>query len=254
MQHSERYLEADWPAPANVKAMVTTRNGGFSSGSYSSFNMGLYTGDDQTVVLKNRQQLITDWKLPTEPQWLKQVHGVDVIQARAGQEALEADAVFTNEEGVICTVLTADCLPVLFCDQSGTVVAAAHAGWKGLAAGVLENTVQAMNVDLSEIMVWFGPAISQNNFEIGPEVRDQFLALHPEAAMAFKPGDEDRWFADLCLLARQRLERMGVNRIFGGHFCSVDQSDLFYSYRRDGKVSGRMASLIWLNGYTSSTF
>ena len=245
MQHSERYHLADWPAPANVKALVTTRRGGFSSGVFSRFNMGIYSGDNPETVEQNRRQLTADWQLEHAPQWLKQVHGIDVIEALPNQGEQEADAMFTRTPGLMCTALTADCLPVLFCDRSGTVVASAHAGWKGLLAGVLENTVKAMAVDNGEILVWLGPAISQKNFEVGPEVREQFLAVNPEAADAFIPGEGDRWFADIYRLARQRLEAISITAIYGGGLCSVEQEALFYSYRRDGRQSGRMASVIW---------
>lgn len=245
MQYRERYIIADWPAPENVRALVTTRRDGFSSGAFSSFNMGIYSGDGSRTVEKNRAQLAIDWQLDNSPQWLKQVHGVNVVQARPGQEEQEADAMFTREPGLMCTALTADCLPVLFCDRSGSVVASAHAGWKGLLAGVLENTVKAMKVNPAEILVWFGPAISQKHFEVGPEVREQFMAVDPSAAEAFIPGEGDRWFADIYQLARQRLEKISVTAIYGGGFCSVEQEELFYSYRRDGKESGRMASVIW---------
>ena len=254
MLHDERYLLANWPAPTNIKAFVTTRRGGFSTGVFSSFNMGIYSGDNPATAKKNRAQLTIDWQLEHPPQWLKQVHGVDVIEAhrcpsssyQEEQEEQEADAMFTREPGIMCTALTADCLPVLFCDRSGSVVASAHAGWKGLLAGVLENTVRAMGVDPANILVWLGPAISQKNFEVGPEVREQFIAINPAAGEAFIPGEGDRWFADIYQLARQRLGKISVTAIYGGGFCSVEQDDLFYSYRRDGKKSGRMASVIWL--------
>lgn len=242
----ERYIIADWPAPENVRALVTTRRGGFSKDSFSSFNMGIYSGDNPETVEQNRAQLTSDWQLNRPPQWLKQVHGVDVIEARPGQGEQQADAMFTRETGVMCTALTADCLPVLFCDHSGTVVAAAHAGWKGLLAGVLENTVKAMDVNPADILVWLGPAISQKSFEVGPEVREQFIAVEPQAAGAFVCGEGDRWFADIYQLARQRLRGSSVTAVYGGGFCSVAQEDLFYSYRRDGRESGRMASVIWI--------
>ncbi|ELT99731.1 hypothetical protein CAPTEDRAFT_95249, partial [Capitella teleta] len=180
------------------------------------------------------------------PLWLKQVHGVEVADAGTDNQEVEADASASHESGAACTVLTADCLPVLFCNLDGTVVAAAHAGWKGLAAGVLEATIKSMGVPPETVMAWLGPAISQRNFEIGPEVREQFLAEDIGCSEAFISGRGDRWFADLYSLACRRLNRFGVNRIYGGEFCSYDQPELFYSYRRDGKASGRMASLIWL--------
>ncbi|WP_257266362.1 peptidoglycan editing factor PgeF [Endozoicomonas sp. ONNA2] len=240
---SERYLWAHWPAPEGVKALVTTRKGGLSEAGFCSFNLGLYSGDVRDTVQANRQQLKQD--LAITPLWLKQVHGVEVADANADQQETEADASVSRQPGAACAVLTADCLPVLFCNLDGTVVAAAHAGWKGMAAGILEATVHSMRVPPKTIMAWLGPAISQHNFEIGPQVREQFLTDDMGSCEAFMPGRGDRWFADLYLLARRRLNRLGIKQVFGGEFCSFDQSDLFYSYRRDGKSSGRMASLIW---------
>ncbi|MGO0308004.1 peptidoglycan editing factor PgeF [Endozoicomonas acroporae] len=242
---SERFLWADWPAPEGVKALVTTRKGGLSDAGFSSFNLGLYCGDDQDTVRANRQLLEQDLDLTTSPLWLKQVHGVAVADANADHQETEADASVSRQPGAACAVLTADCLPVLFCNLEGTVVAAAHAGWKGLVAGVLEATVHSMAVPPQTVMAWLGPAIGQHNFEVGPEVREQFLAEDAGCSEAFIPGRGDRWFADLYLLARRRLSRLGINKVYGGEFCSYDQSDLFYSYRRDGNASGRMASLIW---------
>ncbi|USE34862.1 peptidoglycan editing factor PgeF [Endozoicomonas sp. SCSIO W0465] len=242
---NERYIWAGWPAPNGVNALVTTRKGGLSEAGFSSFNLGLYSGDDQETVRANRQLLNQDLDLARSPLWLKQVHGVEVADADTDNQETEADASVSRTTGSACAVLTADCLPVLFCNLDGTVVAAAHAGWKGLVAGILEATVHSMGVPPETVMAWLGPAIGQHNFEIGPEVRAQFLAEDSGCFGAFNPGREDRWFANLNTLARRRLNRLGVNRVYGGEFCSYDQSDLFYSYRRDGKSSGRMASLIW---------
>ena len=242
---SERYLWADWPAPEGVKALVTTRKGGLSDAGFSSFNLGLYSGDDRETVRANRQLLKQDLDLATSPLWLKQVHGVEVADANADHQETEADASVSRQALSVCAVLTADCLPVLFCNLEGTVVAAAHAGWKGLVAGILEATVRAMGVPPETVMAWLGPAIGQHNFEVGPEVREQFLTEDIGCSEAFIPGQGDRWFADLYALAQRQLNRLGINRVYGGEFCSYDRSDLFYSYRRDGKGSGRMASLIW---------
>lgn len=242
---SERYLWADWPAPDGVKALVTTRKGGLSEAGYSSFNLGLYSGDDEEAVRANRQLLQQDLDLEKSPLWLKQVHGIEVADASADHQETEADAAVSRQPGAACAVLTADCLPVLFCNLDGTVVAAAHAGWKGLVAGVLEATVNSMEVSPETVLAWLGPAIGQHNFEVGPEVREQFLAQDSGCSDAFNPGSGDRWFADLYFLARRRLNRHGVNQIYGGGFCSCDQSDLFYSFRRDGQASGRFASLVW---------
>ncbi|MFK0571439.1 peptidoglycan editing factor PgeF [Endozoicomonas sp.] len=245
--NDERYLWADWPAPNNIKALVTTRKGGLSEAGFSSFNLGLYSGDDQDKVRSNRQLLQCDLDLVKTPLWLKQVHGVKVANARTDRQETEADASVSLQSGSACVVLTADCLPVLFCNLDGTVVAAAHAGWKGLAAGILEATVQSMAVPLETVMAWFGPAISQQYFEVGPEVRAQFIAEDAGSETAFLPGEGDRWFADLYSMARRRLHRVGVNHIYGGEYCSYGQPELFYSYRRDGKLSGRTASLIWID-------
>ena len=246
MSHHERYILADWPAPAHIKAFVTTRRAGLSKGVFSSFNMGLYSGDDPSVVQQNRQLLVSDWQLPGAPHWLKQVHGVDVVQAQLNGQEQEVDASFSTTPGVACVALAADCLPVLFTDKAGTVVAAAHAGWKGLASGVLEETVLAMKTPASDIMAWLGPAIGPDHFEVGPEVRERFVSLMAEASTAFKPGEGDRWYADIYELARLRLQKLGICDIYGGGFCTVSQSDLFFSYRRDGKASGRMAAGVWI--------
>ncbi len=241
---TERNLWADWPAPQNVKALVTTRNGGLSTGGFTSFNLGVASGDHPPTVHANRQLLQQD--LAITPLWLQQVHGVSVAEAASAVQGIEADAAVGRQPGVACAVLTADCLPVLLCDLAGTTVAAVHAGWRGLANGVLEATVQSMGIPGESIMAWFGPAISSEHFEVGPEVREQFLARDSDAAQAFILGVGDRWFASLYTLARQRLEHLGIQRIYGGKYCSYAQPELFYSYRRDGAHSGRMASLIWL--------
>lgn len=246
MTFEHRYLIPDWPAPAGVKACVTRRDGGVSEGNFASFNMGIRSGDNPEHVRANREQMRNDFGWANKPQWLLQVHGTHVVKASASGEEQEGDAVWTDASAQPCAVLTADCLPVLFCDRSGTRVAAAHAGWKGLQAGVLENTLQAMGCPASEMVVWLGPAISQKHFEVGPEVRDAFIRADTAAGAAFVPGKEDRWFGDLYLLARQRLQTAGVTAIYGGDFCTVEQESQFFSYRRDGKESGRLASVIWL--------
>lgn len=246
MNPEHRYLIPDWPAPAPVKACVTKRGGGVSVGNFTSFNMGIRSGDKLEHTLANRQQMRSDFGWACDPQWLLQVHGTTVVTAAEDGEEREGDAVWTGQPGLPCAVLTADCLPVLFCNQSGSVVAAAHAGWKGLQAGVLENTLEGMGQPAERIMAWLGPAISQEHFEVGPEVRDAFIKVDPEAARAFIPGRGDRWYGDLYLLARQRLLGAGVSAIFGGEFCTYRQANTFYSYRRDGKESGRLASVIWL--------
>ncbi|MDR1850176.1 MAG: peptidoglycan editing factor PgeF [Zoogloeaceae bacterium] len=235
-----------WPAPAHVKALQTTRKGGVSQPPYASFNLGLHTGDAPEAVLANRAQLIAC--LPNAPVWLEQVHGTDVLflAEQTFSRPPTADAVICRVPGQVCVVMTADCLPVLFCDLAGSIVAAAHAGWRGLAAGVLEKTLQAMQTDPANILAWLGPAIGEAAFEVGDEVRSIFLAANPEAAHAFFPLTvAGKYHADLYALARQRLNAAGVSHIFGGQYCTFSEPERFFSYRRDG-ATGRMASLIWL--------
>ncbi len=238
-------LMPDWPAPDRVGCLVTTRTGGVSGGVFASLNLGDHVGDAPEAVAANRT--IVCRHVGGRPVWLNQVHGIRVIEAAEahGQVPPEADAAFARSAGVACAVMTADCLPVLFCDEAGTVVAAAHAGWRGLQAGVLEATIAAMGIPAAKLMAWLGPAIGPQAFEVGGEVREAFLAEAPEAAKAFKPGAEGKWLADIYLLARQRLAAQGVARVFGGGGCTVTEQDRFFSYRRDGQT-GRMASLIWL--------
>ena len=244
MLKPEHLIVPDWPAPANVRALQTTRMGGVSTAPYDSLNLGDHVGDAPHVVVRNR--MLLNNLLPSEPVWLKQVHGINVIDTvAAGCGMPEADACIARNKGAVCVVMTADCLPVLLCDDKGSVVAAVHAGWKGLAAGVIEATVRAMDVPPQQLMAWFGPAISQQHFEVGTEVRAAFMVAHPQAAEAFRPGREWKYFADLYLLARQRLHALGVNRIYGGGFCTYSENDRFFSYRRDG-TTGRMGTFIWL--------
>jgi YfiH family protein len=235
----------DWPAPARVKSLMTTRAGGVSHAPWASLNLGDHVGDDPAHVVANRARLHRH--LPAEPGWLKQVHSARVVEL--GREPNpEADASFTRTPGQVCAVLTADCLPVLFCDRAGSVVAAAHAGWRGLAGGVLEATIAAMNVPPGDILAWMGAAIGPQAFEVGDDVRLAFVAQHPEADIAFVPHPASvpgKWLADIYQLARIRLSRAGVKAVYGGGRCTFNEAATFYSYRRDG-VTGRMASLIWL--------
>lgn len=239
------FLCPDWPAPANVRALQTLRGGGCSPAPWDSFNLGDHVGDDPACVAANRADLRA--VLPADPCWLKQVHGRQVVDAATVASGVvpEADAAFTRKPATVCVVMTADCLPVLFCDRAGTVVAAAHAGWRGLLDGVLESTVAAMGVDRQEILVWLGPAIGPQSFEVGEEVRLAFVDRDASAAAAFLPGRTGKWLADLYRLARQRLQACGVEAVFGGSDCTFLQADRYFSYRRCG-VTGRMASLIWL--------
>lgn len=242
------FLQPAWPAPHSVQAIQTLRSGGCSATPWNSFNLGDHVGDDPVCVNANRVALGNF--LPAAPTWLKQVHGTATVDAAFSTKMLEADAVFTNQPGQVCAVMTADCLPVLFCNRAGTVVAAAHAGWRGLAAGVLEACLAKMAVSPSEILAWLGPAIGPQCFEVGDEVRATFTAHTPEAELAFQAHAEGKWLADIYLLARQRLQQVGVNAIYGGEFCTVSEPKKFFSYRRDG-ITGRMASLIWIDHKSS---
>jgi YfiH family protein len=241
-----------------VQALTTTRQGGVSSGPWSSLNLADHVGDDPLAVQQNRHILREVLDLPSEPVWLKQVHGDCVVEIECHDggsggedhssaliELPQADASVAREPGQVSAVLTADCLPALFCDRAGRCVAAAHAGWRGLAAGVLERTVQAMGVDPAELLVWLGPAIGPQVFEVGDEVRAAFTEQYAQAGDAFMPGSRGRWMADLYQLGRIRLAAVGVQAVYGGDHCTFTEGDDFYSYRRDG-VTGRMASLIWL--------
>lgn len=236
-------LTPDWPAPVRVRAWQTLRTGGCSLAPWSSFNLGDHVGDDPAHVLANRASLSK--YLPSEPLWLKQVHGIAAIDAGNSPRSIEADASFTRQTDTVCAVMTADCLPVLFCDRSGTVVAAAHAGWRGLVAGVLEATIKNMGVPAGELLVWLGPAIGPQCFEVGDEVRAAFTADDPGATEAFRPSLPGKWLADIYALARRRLLGSGVEHIYGGGLCTVSEHERFFSYRRDG-ITGRMATLIWL--------
>jgi YfiH family protein len=244
VKFQDDWIVPDWPAPAGVKSLITTRNGGVSTGAYSSFNLGLRSGDDERAVYANRVQLRR--YLPQEPKWLRQVHGSRVVEADGMNDIPAADASIARRPGTVCAVMVADCMPVLLCDVAASVVGVAHAGWRGLASGIVENTVRAMGIAPSALLAYLGPAIGPRAFEVGADVRDAFIAADDTAAQAFKTHREHKWLADLFQLARQRLARCGITRIFGGGLCSYTDSMRFYSYRRD-QASGRMAALIWLD-------
>ncbi len=239
----EHLIIPDWPAPANVKSLQTTRLGGVSSAPYDSLNLGDHVGDAPLVVARNR--MLLNSLLPGEPVWLEQVHGTFVANADVADCLPQADACIARYRDAVCVVMTADCLPVLLCDTQGSVVGAAHAGWKGLAAGVVEAAVQVMDVAPQNLMAWLGPAISQQAFEVGAEVRAVFVDADPQATAAFVPGRQGKWMADLYALARMRLNALGITHIYGGGFCTYREHERFYSYRRDG-VTGRMGTFIWL--------
>lgn len=235
----------DWPVPAHVRALTTTRAGGISTGPYASLNLADHVGDDPAAVAANRMRLVAEAGLPADPVWLQQVHGNTVVDIARATPVPEADAAYSHQPGQVCAVLTADCLPVLLCDRAGEQVAAVHAGWRGLAAGVIEQAVAALPVPGAELLAWLGPAISAAAYTVGDEVRETFIKHDPRAAAAFQSGRHDGWHADLYQLARQRLAACGVPAVHGGGRCTFREAQHFYSYRRDG-VTGRMATLIWL--------
>ncbi|WP_095114079.1 peptidoglycan editing factor PgeF [Pseudomonas sp. Irchel 3H7] len=236
------WLTPDWPAPASVKACVTTREGGVSEAPFDSLNLGDHVDDRPEAVAENRRRLTDHFSI--QPAWLQQVHGIAVAHADPGIVAT-ADASWTATPGIACAAMTADCLPALFCDRAGTRVAAAHAGWRGLAAGVLEATLDSLNVPAEDVLVWLGPAIGPKAFEVGPEVREVFIDQLPAAADAFVPShNAGKLMADIYLLARLRLAARGVTAVYGGGFCTVTDPR-FFSYRRASRT-GRFASLVWL--------
>ncbi|MFI4922530.1 MAG: peptidoglycan editing factor PgeF [Burkholderiales bacterium] len=237
------WIIPEWPAPHCVKALITTRAGGVSQGRYAGFNLGDHVGDETLAVRQNREFLCKH--LPAEPKWLKQVHGTKVANADSLHAPVEADASVARKADTLCAILSADCLPLLLCDASGSVVAAAHCGWRGLAAGVIEKTVSAMRTAPDTLLAYLGPAIGPKAYEVGADVRKAFLRSNAGAQQAFAAHAPGKWLADLYLLARQRLNRLGVKIIHGGNFCTYTEADRFFSHRRDGNT-GRMASLIWL--------
>ena len=249
---ADHYLTPDWPAPANVHASVTLRNDGHSKGAYSAFNLADHVGDDPAAVAANRVQLQEELRLPNAPQWLEQIHSDRAVEARPDGKVLTADASFTREKGVVCAVMTADCLPLLVCNHAGTEVSAIHAGWKGLTGGVIRATIEAMQSKPEELLVWLGPAIGPKAFECGVDVLEAAFESamsesHAEAiAGCFVPHVEKplHFLADIYGLGRAELHELGVTEIYGGDRCTVSEEEAFYSYRRDGDT-GRMASLIW---------
>jgi polyphenol oxidase len=237
----------DWPASPKVRAVLTLRSGGVSAGPFRSLNMGAHVGDEPAAVAENRRRLRGELRLPAEPAWLSQVHGTQVIDLDSATAVglPPADATVARSTQHVCVVQVADCMPVLFTTRQATAVAAAHAGWRGLAAGVLESTVRSLSAEPAEVIAWLGTAIGPEHFEVGEEVRAQFLAHDANAARAFHANARGRWQCDLYMLARQRLTACGVTAIFGGTGCTYADPARFFSFRRDGQC-GRMAALIWL--------
>ena len=243
--NEDAYIQADWPAPPGVRAVATLRRGGVSHPPSDSFNLGDHVGDDPAAVAHNRARLGEMLRFDRPPVWLQQVHGTQVVDAARVAAGVEADGSYATQAGVVCAVLTADCLPVFLCDRGATRVAVLHAGWRGLAAGVIEQGVRALGVAGDQLLVWLGPAIGPAAFEVGAEVRDEFVRQDRQAAAAFRQGAAGKYQADIYALARLRLKSLGVDAVYGGGFCTVSEGGRFFSYRRDGRC-GRMASLIWL--------
>ena len=243
--NEDAYIEADWPAPPGVRAVVTLRHGGVSRPPYDSLNLGDHVGDDPVAVAHNRAHLGELLGLGSPPVWLQQVHGTRVVDAARVAAGTEADGSYATQAGAVCAVLTADCLPVFLCDRAATRVAVLHAGWRGLAAGVIEQGVGALGVAGGQLLAWLGPAIGPATFEGGAEVRDEFVRHDGQAAIAFRHGVAGKYLADIHALARLRLAALGVDAVYGGRFCTMSEGERFFSYRRDGRC-GRMASLIWL--------
>ncbi|EDP58546.1 peptidoglycan editing factor PgeF [Vibrio sp. AND4] len=239
-----KMITPNWSAPKNVKAFASTRVGGFSAAPYQGLNLGAHVGDDTSVVEKNRNWLTQQANMPSAPIWLNQTHSTVVAQITEPTiQVLDADGVFTSASHVVCSAMTADCLPVLLTDTQGTQVAAVHAGWRGLANGIVENALELFS---GEVMVWLGPAIGPQAFEVGEDVLQAFVDFDSQAHQAFTPCDvEGKWLADMSILATQRLNKQGVTQVFDSGLCTFQNKNDFYSYRRDG-VTGRQASFIWI--------
>lgn len=247
MSKEPEFIYPDWSAPATVKALTTTRVGGYSKPPFDSFNLSMRAGDDTENVKRNRALLAKSADLPSEPVWLQQKHGNNVVDAFRAQRYTEADGSYTDQPSVVCAVLTADCCPVFLCDRQGSRVAVLHAGWRGLARGVVEEGVRQMGVPESEVTAWLGPAIGPTAFEVGDDVYNVFVEQDLGTAEAFAKKENGHWLADIYALATRCLNAVGVENISGGTHCTVSDRGRFFSYRRD-RVCGHMASLIWLDG------
>jgi len=246
------YLAVDWPVSEKVKAYSTTRQGGISCAPFDSFNLAKHVGDDAKTVERNRQKLIDDLNLPQSPRWLEQIHSTKILEVNEVALASEgdlanptqADASYTAKSKQVCIVMTADCLPVLFASRQGDWVAAAHAGWRGLADGILQQTIERYPGNAEDLCAWMGPAISQKHFEVGQAVFDRFVEVNPRNRAFFLRSDSGQYYGDLFQIANNTMQEKGV-QVYGGEFCSYEDKDRFYSYRREQKT-GRMASLIWI--------
>lgn len=242
----QMFIQPDWPAPSNIKAYSTLRHSGISQPPYDLLNLGIHVGDEIANVAKNRLLLKQLLQLPSEPIWIQQQHSNIAVLATDENRNKTADASFTKESNTICVVLTADCLPILLCNREGTMVSAIHAGWRGLSNGIILQTLSAINMPDADILAWLGPAISPICFEVGEEVRNLFIDIDPETKNAFTPTKRGRWLGDLYAIARLQLKKQGITSIYGGEHCTYSDTKRFFSYRRDG-ITGRMASLIWIN-------
>ncbi|GAC1667968.1 MAG: purine nucleoside phosphorylase YfiH [Steroidobacteraceae bacterium] len=242
---SPAWIVPEWPVPSSVRALSTMRGGGASAAPYGSLNLGSHVGDADEAVAENRRRLAAAARLPAQPLWLRQVHGTTVVDLDASDPTSPADACFSRQPGRVCAILTADCLPILLATESGDLIAAAHAGWRGLAGGVIEALVAALPAPPGKLMAWLGPAIGPQHFEVGPEVCAALLALDPGAEAAFAPNARGRFMADLGTLARRRLAAAGIARTYGGGHCTFAEKERYFSHRRDG-VTGRQATLLWL--------
>lgn len=243
-------IAPDWPAPKSVRAFTTTRKNGFSLGKYASLNLATHVDDEDVLVDQNRVRLSEYLALPSQPLWLQQTHSNTIIKAEDFQNSPlppEADAAWTSHPNFVCAVLTADCLPVFFTNKQGERVAAVHAGWRGALNGIITSSFIATGIAAEDCLVWLGPAIGAENFEVGLEVYDAFIKKNPENASAFKQVDGEHWLCDIYQLASIELQQLGVHAIYGGGLCTFSDEERFYSYRRDGAQTGRMASLIWIN-------
>jgi YfiH family protein len=237
-------ITPDWPAPVRVHAYTTTRAGGVSQPPFDTLNLGGHAGDDFQAVAENRRRLAPALGLPGKPRWLRQIHGDRVVELDGKAPVGGADAAISRRPGEVCVVTTADCLPVLLSNRAGTTVAAVHAGWRGLAAGIVKAAVAALDEPPNAILVWLGPAIGPSAYQVGDTVREAFLAADAGAGVAFT-ASAGAWLCDLYTLARRQLAACGVTAIYGGGFCTYSENARFFSYRRDGRC-GRMASLIWI--------
>ncbi len=247
VQNNSGYLIPNWPAPMQIKAYVTTRAiQGFSKTPFANFNLADHVEEPIETVLQNRQQLIEDLNLPTQPVWLEQIHGHTAVSLDQQSAHLQADASYTGSTNKICSILTADCLSILICNQLGTEVAAIHAGWRGLLSGVIENTINKLSSNPATLLAWLGPAIGPNHFEVNEAIRADFLQKNSLFEPGFHLRQQEHWFADIFQLARITLNHSGVTAVYGGNHCTYSDSENFYSYRRDRQITGRMASLIWI--------